>query len=125
LIEDNVLDNFSIAIRFGAFLTWKEGPPPRVLSIRGNRVSGCGCGIHVDYSLNTRKSALCRPMRGISIADNRISGCWRAMRLANIDGLELKRNFLDGAAGAPKIELDNSERGRVWKHCRRPALRVG
>ena len=40
-VTDNRIDNVSIAIRAGSFLTWKEGPPPYNVIVRNNTIKNC------------------------------------------------------------------------------------
>jgi len=97
VVADNRIDNVSIAIRAGAFLTWKEGPPPYNVIVRNNTIKNCTLGIQTGYQLKSRNNAPMLPLRHFSFLDNRIDNCLGVFDLNNIDGLAFVGNrWTDG-----------------------------
>lgn len=107
LIEENTLSLLAIGIRIGSFLTWKEGPPPYNVTLRGNRITRSSCAIQTGYQLRSRKNAECRPLRKLLLQDNTIADCASPLQLANLEGVELAGNQLALPRPDARIRFEN------------------
>ena len=74
-----------MAIRLGALVKYKEGPPPYNVLVRNNRIADVDFGIVSNVQVSDLGSARAAPIRGCLFDGNRVSNAASAaFQMANM-----------------------------------------
>ena len=85
LVEDTTISNVWMAIRLGALVKYKEGPPPYNVLVRNNRIADVDFGIVSNVQVSDLGSARAAPIRGCLFDGNRVSNAASAaFQIANM-----------------------------------------
>lgn len=111
LLEDSVIENMeSHAIKIGAFTTWREGPPPINVLVRGNRFVNSG-RIRTEFVVQAGGLSPGRHIRSVTFENNEVSNSKsHAFSLECAEGIELIGNKIINPKGKA-FEIGNA--GRV------------
>ena len=106
LLENTTIENMeSYGVKIGAFTTWKEGPPPLNVLVRGCTFRNCG-PLRTEFYVN-RKMSPGRHGREISFVDNQVIDARSyAFSLECADGITLSGNLI-GKPGKGAVYLGN------------------
>ncbi len=101
LVEDTTISNVWMAIRLGALVKYKEGPPPYNVLVRGNRIDDVDFGIVSNVQVSDLGSARAAPIRGCGFHGNSVSNARSAaFKMANLGYSAFSGNKTSGKGGS-------------------------
>ena len=100
LVENTTISNVWMAIRLGALIKYKEGPPPYNVLVRDNRVADVDLGIVSNVQVSDLGSAKAAPIRGCRFEGNIVSdAATAAFQMSNLGYSTFSGNRATGGSG--------------------------
>ena len=97
LVENTTISNVWMAIRLGALIKYKEGPPPYNMLVRNNRIADVDLGIVANVQVSDLGSARAALIRGCLFEGNTVSNAASAaFQMSNLGYSEFSGNHANG-----------------------------
>ena len=97
LVENTTISNVWMAIRLGALIKYKEGPPPYNMLVRNNRIADVDLGIVSNVQVSDLGSARAALIRGCLFEGNTVSNAASAaFQMSNLGYSEFSGNHANG-----------------------------